>query len=67
MPTVRIGTRRNDVGLVAVLEIATADPIEQRRDGGEDRCGGVLLDRLELGLAPASRRARASASGSMWR
>jgi hypothetical protein len=35
MATIRIGTRRDDVGLVAVLEVATADSIEQRRDGGE--------------------------------
>src|SRR2546423_8936275 len=49
MSTVRISTRRDDFGLVAVLEIATADPIDERRDGGEDRCRGALVDRLELG------------------
>ena len=48
MPTVRIGTRRDDGGVVAVLEIATAGSIQQRRYGGEDPSGGALLDRLQL-------------------
>ena len=48
IPAVRIGTRRDDGGVVAVLEIATADFIRGSNDSGPHRGRSPLRNCLPL-------------------
>jgi hypothetical protein len=52
VPAVAVGARGDRVRFVAVLEVAPADPVQQRGGCGEDRGRGTLGDRLQLGGGP---------------